>query len=346
MLPEELHNELRYVRDHCMVPPYPWGQVVYHDFVVNHVLPGVPGDLAELGIGQGGTSVFFARVAKRYGRKFLAIDSFEGLPPPDASKDNPYFLEGDYRPGSGEDNYANFLRYKERFDIDDNLTTLKGFFKDVEIPESFQSFAFVHLDSDLYDSVYDSFVKMWPLLSEGGAIAVDDFFHHAQGPARAVSDFFRSLGPDAEPPLMYVVPTYAVMVVKGRSAFKEWQERPNGRPRGAIMECPRALDGNYYSFKLARECKPFVQAAEDAAKRVAEAASEAEHAGRRDAAALCRIRDNAEAFLAFLQYPNDGARSGCDILRYLQPLEDLFDVCEGNLCGMPGVERKTIEIPI
>jgi len=50
--------------------------------------------------------------------------------------------------------------------------------------------------------------------------------------------------------------------------------------------------------------------------------------------------------LQFLRYPEDGARSGCDILRYLLPLEDMFDITEGNLCGMPGEGRRTIEIAI
>lgn len=327
-----------------MIPPFPWGQVVYHDFLVEHVLEKVPGGLAEFGMGQGGTSIFLARLAKQYGRKFLAVDSFEGLPPPDAGKDNPYFLEGDYRPNDGSDNYDNFLRYKARFDVDDSLHVIKGFFKDIEIPSDFESLAFVHMDSDLYDSVYDSLEKVWDRMPEGGVIAVDDFFHHAQGPARAVSDFFRNLGPDVEPPLMYVVPTYAALIVKGRSAFVRWEEFPSGR-RKPLMVCPRALDGNYYSLALARGCEPFVRAAEDSAKRVAEAIAEAEQQGQ-PTEALVRARGNAEAFVEFLRYPGDGARSGMDVMRYLLPLEDMFDITEGNICGMPGAERKTIEIPI
>ncbi|CAE8604854.1 unnamed protein product [Polarella glacialis] len=173
----ELQRELGYVRDHCMVPPFPWRQVIYHEFLVANVLEDgdVPGDFAEFGIGQGGTSVFLARLAKKYRRKGLAVDSFEGLPAPDAGKDNPYFLEGDYRPKSGQDNLTAFLEYKSAFDVDDSLHVVKGFFRDIEIPPEFDSFAYVHMDSDLYDSVYDSLQKVWDRVSPGGAIAVDDF---------------------------------------------------------------------------------------------------------------------------------------------------------------------------
>merc|ERR1719333_286697 len=96
---------------------------MYRAFILGNIIQmDIPGDFAELGIGQGGTSVFFARLAKKYDRKFLAVDSFEGLPPPDMeSKDNHYFVEGDYRPKDGVDQLAAFLEYKKQFDVDDVL---------------------------------------------------------------------------------------------------------------------------------------------------------------------------------------------------------------------------------
>mmetsp|Transcript_15637 Transcript_15637/g.36612 ORF Transcript_15637/g.36612 Transcript_15637/m.36612 type:complete len:574 (+) Transcript_15637:95-1816(+) len=345
-LDDFLASELGYVRDHCMVPPFPWGQVIYHDFIVENLLD-VPGDFAEFGIGQGGTSLFFARLAKKYGRKFLAVDSFEGLPVPDMEKDNHYFKQGDYKPKDGIDNYENFLQYKEPYDVDDVLVVMKAFFGEVEIPEEFESFAFVHMDSDLYDSVYDSLVKVWDKLSYGGVIAIDDFFHHAQGPARAVADFFRTKADLDEPPLLFVVPTYAVLIIKGRSACigkrsEEDAEFFDGRR--SVMYCPRALDGNFYSFKLMRECAPFVQAAADSAKRAQEAWRDGENSEASEG--LRRTARNAEDFLAFLRYPDSASRSGNDIYRYLVPLEDMFDISQGSLVGNRGEERRTIEIGI
>jgi len=324
-----------------MVPPYPWGHVIYHDFFVNR-LSSVPGDFAEFGIGQGGTSVFLARLAKKYRRMFLAVDSFEGLPPPDVSKDNHYFLPGDYRPLNGSDNYEAFMKYKSAFDVDDVMRVEKAFFKDVTIPAEFNSFVLVHLDSDLYESVYDSLEKVWDRVSPGGIVAIDDFFHHAQGPARAVADFFRvRLKDGGEPPLLFIVPTYAVLIVKGQSACLKQIEATMTMP---MMYSPRALDGNFYSFVLVRKCQPFVRAAEESLRRVTEAHSRAVEDGDASATALERVRGNAEAFLGFLRYPDNAPRSGNDILRYLLPLEDLFDLTQGVLCGMPGEVRKEIEI--
>lgn len=345
LLPAELAREMSYVRDHCMIPPYPWGQVHYHDFLVRNVLREVPGDLAELGIGQGGMALFLGRLAKKYHRKFLAVDSFEGLPPPDVGKDNPYFLQGDYRPTeTAGDNYHNFLQYLKAFDVEDSMTVKKAFFKDLDIPTDFGSFCFVHLDSDLYDSVWDSFEKMWDRISPGGCVVIDDFFHHAQGPARAVADFFRARADTEDPPLMFVVPMYAVLIVKGQSAAIRWQDREGGT-RFPVMYGPRALDGNFYSFALCRQCEPFVQCIERSARRAAEAEEQAQRSGQ-PAEGYTRARLNAEAFLAFMRYPSDGQRSGCDIMRYLQPLEDMFDMTEGSINGVKGAARNMIEIRI
>jgi len=351
-LDEELVEELSYVRDHCMMPPFPWGHVMYRSYILGEIIQGdIPGDFAELGIGQGGTSVFFARLAKKFDRNFLAVDSFEGLPPPDmTNKDNHYFVEGDYRPPEGIDQLAQFMKWKSKFDVEDSLFVEKCFFKDLVIPKEFDKFAFVHLDSDLYDSVYDSLELMWDRISPGGCVAIDDFFHHAQGPARAVSDFFRRRGnPKGEPPLLYVVPTYAVLIIKGQSAFieKPMPSTSSSAPqrRHGAMHSPKALDGNYYSFKMVRMCKPFIKAIEASVAR-ATAACQQEGLSETAKSAINRTRINAAAFLEFLQYPDNAARSGADILRYLWPLEDQWDISQGTLCGLSGEARKTIEIGI
>lgn len=342
----ELKNELEYVSDHCMVPPFPWGHIIYHNFIVGN-LRHVPGDFAEFGTGLGGTSVFLARLAKQMGKKCLAVDSFEGLPEPDFGKDNHYFVEGDYRPPSGLDNYDRWMQYKSRFDVDDNLYTIKAFFKDAVIPDEFETFSFVHMDSDLYDSVYDSLDKVWDRLSPGGAVAIDDFFHHAQGPARAVADFCRLKAHCPEPPILHFIPTYAVLIVKGESAFLQKQFLGEGHGFQNKMVTPRALDGNFYSFQLVRSCKPFLLACRESVARARAAHADAVRGQNSlSVPAIQRVVANAESFLGMLTYPEDAPKSGCDILRYLSALEDLLDIRQGSLCGMPGEARKTIEIQV
>lgn len=139
---------------------------------------------------------------------------------------------------------------------------------------------------------------------------IDDFFHKVQGPARATADFFRSR---ALALLFHVVPAYAVLVVKG----------------DANCAAPRALDGNFYSFELARDFEPFVQAVERSLLRSPEG----------------RARDNAAAFWDFLRYPSDAVASGADIFRYLAPLEDMLDLTDGiGPCAAPR-KGRVVSVP-
>eukprot|EP00930_Biecheleria_cincta_P090354 TRINITY_DN7971_c0_g1_i1.p1 TRINITY_DN7971_c0_g1~~TRINITY_DN7971_c0_g1_i1.p1 ORF type:complete len:436 (-),score=68.23 TRINITY_DN7971_c0_g1_i1:229-1536(-) len=302
-------------------PPYPWGHLVYHKILSEALQAGVPGDFAEFGLGLGGTSIFFARVASEHHRQFLAVDSFKGLPSIDRIKDNPYFVEGDFGEAPGADNHETFLQLLSEFGLQDTVTCLKGLFRDVNIPAAFKQFAFVHIDGDLYSSVYDVLDKVWDRVPEGGIVAIDDFFHKSQGPARAAADFFRAKN-FAHPPLLYVVPAYAVLIIKGRSA--------------CTTNMKRAIDGNYYSLDMPRQFTPFLQAVNLSVIRAREAVQleandglEGDHLDP-----YLRVHANAQMFMQLLYYPSTAATSGTDILKYLLPLEDMIDLTDGgHLCS-------------
>lgn len=348
-LSQDVATELTYVRDHCMTPPFPWGQVIHHDFVMKNIVHNnIPGNFAELGVGQGGTSVFLARLAKKLGRKLLAVDSFQGLPAPSREKDNAYFVKGDYQAQGDVDQMAQFLNWRTRYSVDDVMHVEKCFFADLVIPKEFDSLAFVHLDSDLYDSIYDSLMKVWNRVVTGGGVAIDDFFHHSQGPARAVADFFRDAGnPKGEPPLLHVVPPSGILIIKGQSAVLEAPgvDALSSRPRAGRMYSPRSLDGNYYSFEMMRRCTPFRRAVEQS---VTNATIAAEKIGLDEATrdAINRAKTNAFCMLSLLNYSDSASRSGADIYRYLAPLEDFWDMYEGALIVMPGRTREPMKMKI
>ncbi|CAE7180698.1 ynaI, partial [Symbiodinium necroappetens] len=73
-----------------------------------------------------------------------------------------------------------------------------------------------------------------------------------------------------EPPLLFPIPTYAVLLVKGQSARVGWQDTPQGSQR-PVMYGPRSIDGNFYSFTFLRSCLPFLRAAEASKARASEA---------------------------------------------------------------------------
>jgi len=349
-LDEMMATEIAHVRNYCMFPPYPWSLVAYDHLISNDILlsqPPVEGAFAEFGVGEGGTSIYFARKAKMHGRKFLSVDSFAGLPKPN-EHDNQYFLEGDYGPPKGVDNHKAFLDLVDQMDVNDTVTVVKGFFGDIDIPEdpAFAQFAFVHLDSDLYQSIYDSLMKIWHRVVPGGFVIVDDYFHFVQGPARAVADFFRDVV--GEPPVLHVLPVHAVLIVKGLTPCTEGaksSEATSSRPDwgDAASTRPvftRALDGNFYSFQALRSIPSLHKTVEASVDRVTKEYEMRKQNGQ-PVHELERVRRNAESFLGFLRYPSDHALgSSVDLYRYLVAFEDVIDLQEAYDCRTGGRTKK------
>ena len=139
----------------------------------------VPGDLIETGVWRGGASIFMKAILKAHGitdRSLYVADSFAGLPKPthpidklDAGND---FYKDAQLAVSLETVQANFRAYNL---LDGQVKFVKGWFCDTlpGIPSS--SFAVVRLDGDLYQSTMDGLVNLYPKLSAGGFLIVDDY---------------------------------------------------------------------------------------------------------------------------------------------------------------------------
>jgi len=156
---------------------------------------GVPGDFVEAGVWRGGCCILMRGILEAYGiadRKVYAIDSFAGLPPP-----NPQSFPQD----SGfelhlhselavpiEKVKANFARYGL---LDDQVMFVKGLFQDTLPSLKAGPFALLRLDADTYEATHIALRELYPRLSPGGFVIVDDY--GAYEPCRmAVSDY-RSL---------------------------------------------------------------------------------------------------------------------------------------------------------
>lgn len=139
----------------------------------------VPGDLIEAGCWRGGTVIMMRGILKAYGindRTVWAADSFEGLPKPDPerfpadSADINYTAEELKVPL--EEVRANLARYDL---FDGGVEFLKGWFRDTLPTVSDKRWALVRLDGDLYESTMDGLVNLYPQLSPGGFLIVDDY---------------------------------------------------------------------------------------------------------------------------------------------------------------------------
>jgi hypothetical protein len=150
------------------------------EFCIEQVITnGVPGDFIETGVWRGGATIFMRAVLKAYGvtdRCVWVADSFEGLPPPDARKYPPdagdRLHEATALAVSLEQVKANFDRYGL---LDDQVRFLKGWFRDTLPAAPIERLAVLRLDGDMYQSSMDALVNLYPKVSQGGYVIVDDY---------------------------------------------------------------------------------------------------------------------------------------------------------------------------
>jgi len=139
---------------------------------------GVPGDLIETGVWRGGSVIFMRAVLAAYGdpdRRVWVADSFAGLPPPDpryAADDGDVFHGYDVLAVSLDEVKANFVRYGL---LDERVRFLKGWFKDTLPVAPIERLAVARLDGDMYESTMDALRPLYPRLSVGGYLIVDDY---------------------------------------------------------------------------------------------------------------------------------------------------------------------------
>ena len=140
----------------------------------------VPGDLIETGVWRGGATIFMKAILEAYEdttRTVWVADSFEGMPlanPDRYPHDRGMEYQANFRElaVSIEAVKTNFARYGL---LDDRVQFLKGWFKDTLPDAPITSLALIRLDGDLYESTIDALNALYPKLSPGGYVIVDDY---------------------------------------------------------------------------------------------------------------------------------------------------------------------------
>ena len=155
----------------------------------------ISGDLIETGVWRGGATIFMRGFLKAYDdqdRKVWVADSFEGLPPPNAKR-YPSDQGGLtlHRERAIKVSMAQVLAHFERYGVlDSQVQFLKGYFKDTLPQAPIKKLALMRLDGDMYESTMDALVHLYPRLSQGGFVIVDDY-GAIQACRDAVDDFFK-----------------------------------------------------------------------------------------------------------------------------------------------------------
>ena len=144
--------------------------VYFGDLV--RLVAGVPGDVAEFGVFKGFSLSAIARHAPN--RQVWGFDSWQGLPAftHQDEADRPSFRGQGSLAASKADVAATFANAGLGFS---NVHLVDGWFKDTIFRLEDRPLALVNLDADLYESCRLVLEAVWPLLSPGGIISLDEY---------------------------------------------------------------------------------------------------------------------------------------------------------------------------
>ncbi|MBU7038786.1 MAG: class I SAM-dependent methyltransferase [Theionarchaea archaeon] len=128
----------------------------------------VPGDVAEFGTFQGGTTVFMAKVLEMLGnnKKIYTFDTFAGYPPRRSTLDLFSETTCEFKDVDFVQTYCkNYDIELVRGDIVDNIHVLEG-----------KSFAFSFFDTDNYSPTKAALELVYENIPRGGILAFDHYY--------------------------------------------------------------------------------------------------------------------------------------------------------------------------
>lgn len=167
--------------------------------VVRHKIPG---GIVECGVWRGGSMMAAAKTLKELGdtnRNLYLFDTFEGMPAPGEQDVSLQDESAEELLSKSDKESSAIWAYSTLEEVKRNLLSteypqnrlffIKGKVEET-IPESAPSqIAFLRLDTDWYESTYHELVHLYPRLSYGGVLIVDDYGHW-KGAREAVDQYF------------------------------------------------------------------------------------------------------------------------------------------------------------
>jgi O-methyltransferase len=156
-------------------------------YLINAINSETDGDIVELGCYVGESSKYLMKTLLEYNsnKKLYVYDSFDGLPPLSKWEENSGWKAGTLKT-TQDILISNFEN--------NNLPTPiihKDWFKDIPDDKIPDKISFAFLDGDFYDSIYDSLVKIYDKVTDGGYICFHDYNRKdLPGVKAAITDFF------------------------------------------------------------------------------------------------------------------------------------------------------------
>jgi O-methyltransferase len=163
----------------------------------------VPGDIVECGVWKGGSmmAVALTLIALGRRRRLRLYDTFEGMPPPTA-KDADHLGQAAAQLLRESDKHTSHMwALSPLNEVQHNLSStgydpalieyVAGRVEETITHESIKSMqiALLRLDTDWYESTRHELIHLFPRISVGGVLIIDDYGHW-EGARKAVDEYF------------------------------------------------------------------------------------------------------------------------------------------------------------
>lgn len=150
----------------------------------------VAGDVVEFGCYVGTTSVYLAEALRDTSKQLWLYDSFAGLPEKRAEDASPAGEQ--FRAGELLATKKQLIRNLRQANVPMPRIT-KAWFSELTPAQVPDTISFAFLDGDYYDSILDPLRLIWPRLTPGAVVVVDDYANEAlPGAAKAVDEWRRA----------------------------------------------------------------------------------------------------------------------------------------------------------
>lgn len=155
---------------------------------------GVEGDAVEMGCYEGTSALFIQRVLAQVSpdKKLWLYDSFEGLP--DKTTEDDSALGMQFKQGELKASKAVLAKNFVKAGL--KIPEIKrAWFYELDPGDLPWAICFAFLDGDFYESIMDSLKLVWPKMSAGSVLIIDDYQNNAlPGVKQAVNEYTAQYG--------------------------------------------------------------------------------------------------------------------------------------------------------
>jgi hypothetical protein len=143
----------------------------------------IEGSFAELGVWRGNSAAVLTAFAKPSQRKVYLFDTYEGFSGRDMTG-----IDRNVVPGFTD---TSLSRVKSVVGSSDNTIYIKGYFPESVTPAaSSETYAFVHIDCDLYEPMKNGLAFFYPRMNPGAMLVLHDYSSgHWSGAKKAIDEF-------------------------------------------------------------------------------------------------------------------------------------------------------------